>query len=215
MKLLVKERVTTMTLPRYVTIAMDLAERIYQGELLEGEKVYGRSTLAASYRVSPETVRRAVRLLSEMDVVNVSDKSGIYIRSRQQAYVFLQHYNTRQNFEEIRAKIAHLQTAKMQIERELNDYLDMYMEYAMGLERHHKKDHVQIIIDATSPIINQTVASTQFWRHTNGTILSVKRDGMEYISPGPDFTFQANDELTIVCATQYRERLEKFLEQSL
>lgn len=55
-----------MTSPRYVKIAMAVAERIYRGEFAIGEKVRGRSTLAGQYGVSPETIRRATSLLSEI-----------------------------------------------------------------------------------------------------------------------------------------------------
>lgn len=200
-----------MTSPRYIKIAMDLAERIYRGELAIGEKVRGRSTLAGQYGVSPETVRRATSLLSEMNVVKVYDKSGIYIESREQAYAFLQQYRTKQNFQEIREKIAKLQQQKQAIEKELNLYLDMYMEYAIGLEQHTTKDVLRYTLTQQSGIIGRSVASTQFWRHTNATILSVTRNAREFISPGPDFTFQAGDDITVVCEPEHKEKLTKFL----
>lgn len=200
-----------MTSPRYIKIAMDLAERIYRGELAIGEKVRGRSTLAGQYGVSPETVRRATSLLSEMNVVKVYDKSGIYIESREQAYAFLQQYRTKQNFQEIREKIAKLQQKKQTIEKELNLYLDMYMEYAIGLEQHTTKDVLRYTLTQQSAIIGRSVASTQFWRHTNATILSVTRNAREFISPGPDFMFQAGDDITVVCEPEHKEKLTKFL----
>ncbi|WP_108306456.1 TrkA C-terminal domain-containing protein [Metalysinibacillus jejuensis] len=200
-----------MTAPRYVKIAMDVAERIYRGEFAIGEKVRGRSTLAGQYGVSPETVRRATSLLSEMGVVKVYDKSGIYIESREQAYAFLQRYRTKQNFQEIRERITQLQQQKQAIEKELNLYLDMYMEYAMGLEQYNSKDVFRFILTEDSGIINKTVASTQFWRHTNATILSVTRAGKAYISPGPNFVFQQDDEITVVCEPEHKAKLQRFL----
>ena len=200
-----------MTSPRYVKIAMAVAERIYRGEFAIGEKVRGRSTLAGQYGVLPETIRRATSLLSEMGVVKVYDKSGIYIESKEQAYAFLQRYRTKQNFQEIREKITQLQQQKQIIEKELNLYLDMYMEYAVGLEQHTEKDVMRTTLTQHSTIIGQTVASTQFWRHTNATILSVTRQGRAYISPGPNFIFQANDEITVVCEPAYQKKLMIFL----
>ena len=51
---------------QYLQIALDLATRIAQGELTEGSRIYGRSVLASEYGVSPETIRKALRLLADI-----------------------------------------------------------------------------------------------------------------------------------------------------
>ena len=61
---------------QYLQIALDLATRIAQGELAEGSRIYGRSVLASEYGVSPETIRKALRLLADMKVVDVKPQSG-------------------------------------------------------------------------------------------------------------------------------------------
>ena len=73
---------------RYIDIALNIATLIVNGELSEGDKVSGRSTLAGRYNVSPETVRRAVTLLKESGVVDSSPKSGISILSAYKAHEF-------------------------------------------------------------------------------------------------------------------------------
>ena len=50
---------------QYLQIALDLATRIARGELAEGSRIYGRSVMASEYGVSPETIRRALRLLAD------------------------------------------------------------------------------------------------------------------------------------------------------
>ena len=55
--------------PRYEKIALDIANAIYKGQYEEGEKIYGRSTLAGTYNVSPETIRRAIKILEDVGVV--------------------------------------------------------------------------------------------------------------------------------------------------
>ena len=51
------------TIPIYQKIALDLANKIHSGEIQEGSVIYGRSILAGKYNVSPETIRRAIKLL--------------------------------------------------------------------------------------------------------------------------------------------------------
>lgn len=190
---------------------MDIAKRIHMGEIQVGEKVRGRSTLASQYSVSPETIRRSISLLSEMGVVRVYDKSGIFIESKEKAYLFIQQHKAKQNLHEIRQKIIQLQHRKFEIEKELNNYLDTLLEYSMGLERFSSKELHRVKIQPGSPIIGQTVASTQFWKHTNATILSVIRMEDEYISPGPDFMFTSEDILTVICAEENLSKVEEFL----
>ena len=66
---------------QYLQIALDLATRIAQGELTEGSRIYGRSVLASEYGVSPETIRKALRLLADMKVVDVKPQSGAVVLS--------------------------------------------------------------------------------------------------------------------------------------
>ena len=73
----------TVVPAQYLQIARDLAERIARGELPEGSRIYGRSVMASEYNVSPETIRRALRLLSDMKVVEVKPQSGAVVLSQQ------------------------------------------------------------------------------------------------------------------------------------
>lgn len=50
----------TIEKPKYRQISLDIARKIINGDIKEGEKLYGRSELAALYNVSPETIRRAI-----------------------------------------------------------------------------------------------------------------------------------------------------------
>jgi hypothetical protein len=66
-----------------------------------------------------------------MDIVKVSEKSGIYVTSAENAYAYLQKFNSRKDIREIRQKIKELQSEKLKIEKEINKYLDIILEYSM------------------------------------------------------------------------------------
>ena len=72
-------------LPQYMRIARSIAQRIADGELMEGEKLSGRSKLSSEYNVSPETIRKAVQVLQDRAVVIVREQSGVYVLSAEQA----------------------------------------------------------------------------------------------------------------------------------
>lgn len=77
-------------LPQYMRIAVSVAVRIADGQLAEGEKLSGRSKLSSEYQVSPETIRKSVQLLRDMQVVTVKEQSGVYVRSAENAKRYLQ-----------------------------------------------------------------------------------------------------------------------------
>ncbi len=83
-----------VTIPRYLKIAVDIAARIASGEILEGEKLKGRSVLSTEYNVSPETIRRAMSVLSDKKVVEVFLGSGIIVYSREKAVEFVRSFKT-------------------------------------------------------------------------------------------------------------------------
>ena len=89
----------------YNRIAISVAERIAAGELREGEKISGRSKLSSEYEVSPETVRRAIQLLSDMRVVAVKEQSGVYVLSADNAKRYLQNFENRADLMSRRRKL--------------------------------------------------------------------------------------------------------------
>ena len=75
--------------PVYQQIAIDIANRIANGEFAAGSKLHGRSTLAGQYNVSPETIRRSIALLEDMKIVEVYQGSGIVVISKEEAFKFI------------------------------------------------------------------------------------------------------------------------------
>ena len=73
-------------IPVYEKIAIDIAHRIYEGSLRTGDTIHGRSTMASEYNVSPETIRRAIRILEDVGVVQTTKGSGTQIISKEKAY---------------------------------------------------------------------------------------------------------------------------------
>jgi len=64
-------------MPRYQQIALDIATQIVKQQYKVGDRIYARSSLASKYHVSPETARRAICLLADMDIVEAEKGSGV------------------------------------------------------------------------------------------------------------------------------------------
>ena len=74
---------------QYRKIAADIAAKLLDKQYQIGERIYARSNIASQYSVSSETARRAIALLSDMGVVEVTKGSGVVIKSYENARSFL------------------------------------------------------------------------------------------------------------------------------
>ncbi|NLD21693.1 MAG: winged helix-turn-helix transcriptional regulator, partial [Bacteroidales bacterium] len=75
--------------PYYEKIAIDIASRIINDEFKQGTRLLGISTMASQYKTSSETVRKALRLLSDMKVVEVMPQRGSIVLSKDNAERYL------------------------------------------------------------------------------------------------------------------------------
>ncbi|MCK4260879.1 MAG: GntR family transcriptional regulator [Halanaerobiales bacterium] len=198
--------------PRYLKIALDIAYRIFSGEFKEKQKISGRSTLAGTYNVSPETIRRSVSLLKDMNVVEVIEKSGIHVISKKNAQLFIQKFNTQKNIIELKEKNLNLIAQKKEIEREIEKNINSIIEYSIQLRNFGMIHPFEIEIKPSSPLINKTVGETHFWQNTGATIIGVKRDGELCISPGCSLCFAEKDVIFLVCKSDNFEKIKKFIE---
>lgn len=97
-----------ITIPRYLKIAVDISARIVSGDLLEGDKLKGRSVLSTEYSVSPETIRRAMSILSDKKVVDVVAGSGITVLSKAKAIQFLNNFKEDERINQMRSRLSQM-----------------------------------------------------------------------------------------------------------
>ena len=94
--------------PAYMQVARDIAGRIAAGEIREGERFSGRSLMSSQYNVSPETIRRALGLLAEMDVVSMRQNVGAEVKSRERAALYVDQYGEAVGMRLLREELSRL-----------------------------------------------------------------------------------------------------------
>lgn len=199
--------------PIYRKIALDVAARIYNGELKEGERIHGRSTLAGEYNVSPETIRRAMNLLEDMQVIAVNQGSGIYIKSKKNAYDFIERFQDRQSVATLRTDINRLMDQKQLIEDQIRDIYDKIIDYSSRLKNINPINPLEVDIPDKCHLIGRTVTETKFWQNTGATIVGIRRNGKLILSPGPYAGFEAGDVILVVGDMGVLERIRKYMEE--
>ena len=186
------------TMPIYQKIALDLANKIYTGSIVEGSTLYGRSVLAGKYNVSPETIRRAIKLLEDIKIVESVKGKGVIVLSSKNALSFIKKYQDITNISSYKSSLYKLLSEKSKLENEIVDTLNKIIDYSNRLEIINPLVPVQFNIEKNCKYIGKTAGETKFWQNTGATIVAVKRGEELIISPGPYIEFLVGDLLLVV-----------------
>ncbi len=197
--------------PIYIKIALDLAGRICNGEIKEGRRIFGRSTLAGEYNVSPETIRRAVSLLEDMGVVVSSHGSGIYVNSVSGAYSFIEKYQNKESIRTLKNEMKELMNKKHAIEQEISEKIEKIIDYSDRLKNINALTPLEIDIEEGSHLIGKTIKESMFWQNTGATIIAIKRHGTIILSPGPYGGFEKEDSIFVVGDSNTLARVREFM----
>jgi K+/H+ antiporter YhaU regulatory subunit KhtT len=197
--------------PVYAKIALDLAGKIAAGELTEGTRLSGRSLLSGLYRVSPETIRRAIQLLEDMEIVRSRTGSGIFVVSREQARHYVERYRVKTGIRSIRDEIRQLNRQKEAIEKKISVLIERLEEQADRLQNVRPVYPCEIVVPEGSPLIGKTINDAKFWQNTGGTIVAIQRESVIIHSPGPYAVFTAQDILFITGEPGIEARSEDYL----
>ena len=194
-------------LTQYTRIAISLAERIASGQLKEGDKVSGRSKLSPEYNVSPETIRRALRLLADMKVVEVKEQSGVYVLSADNARRYLRNFAEQTDMRS-KQQLRELLTRQEQLNRQMaalcRDILDEISQTPDALPNYCCR-----VPDGWSHS-GTTVGSLRFWQATGATIVAIRRNLSYIVSPGPYAELYAGDTVIFVGDAKAREAVSHF-----
>ncbi|KPU46081.1 DNA-binding transcriptional repressor ExuR [Oxobacter pfennigii] len=197
--------------PMYQQIALDIARRVVNGDFQAGCKIHGRSTLAGEYNVSPETVRRAVILLQDMDVVSVSHGSGITINSQEEACKFIDKFKDMESIASLKMNLDKLFEDKKEIDSNLANTIEKIIDYSDRLRNISPYNPLEIEIKEDSMVVGETVSSVKFWQNTGATIIAIRRDKDIILSPGPYAEFRAGDVIVVVGDEGVLKRVKVFL----
>jgi len=202
------------TMARYEKIAFDIATKIVKKEYTEGQKLYGRSTLAGRYNVSPETIRRAVALLQTMGIVEVFQGSGIKVKDRNSAKKYVESFNHRQDLLVAREKYISLLDEKRDLDKKIEDQMDRVLMYSSRLLSILPRVG-EIVIEQNSPLIGKSLMELQFRKKTDATVIVVERKGEEIFSPNKDFVLQEGDCSIFIGSTDKTEKIEKYVNSQI
>ena len=184
---------------QYLQIALDLATRIARGDLPEGGRIYGRSVMASEYNVSPETIRRALRLLADMKVVEVRPQSGAVVLSADSARRYIENFEESADVRALRQQLKELLAEYADLSRRMTETVTALVKtretFAAAGE---PLPNYEVPVPPDSPLIGQSIGALKFWQSTGGTIVAIRRGQTVILSPGPYAEMFAGDIIVLV-----------------
>ncbi len=197
--------------PIYKKIAIDIANKIVKGDIKEKEKISGRSVLASMYNVSPETIRRAVALLHEAEVVSVSQGSGIEVLSIPAAERFIYKNKDNEYLMSIKENVRELLEQHRKLDEQIQKSFEEITDYVERFQNISPFTLIEVEINKDCKMLGKRIVETRFWQHTGATIIAYRREGQIAISPGPDYTFLEGDIIVVTGIKDVYERVYHYI----
>ena len=199
-------------LPQYRRIAYDIASRVAAGEIPVKRKMSGRSLLASEYGVSPETIRRALKLLTDMKVVETRAGSGVYAISQDNAkrYCMSREGEEERNGLELRFKELVSKHSDLSLE-----ILDIASEMTRARQTAKPQmPYYEETVESGSSLVGKSIGGLQFWQTTGATIVGIRRGKRVILSPGPDAELYDGDLIIFVGEKDAADLVKKLVSGS-
>ena len=182
--------------PIYQKIAIDIASKIAAGKYKAGEKIYGRSMLAAHYAVSPETIRRAMFMLQDVGIVAIESGSGSTVLS---------------TITELKKNI---ETLSEQQKKQQDDILDNVHQLLEYIEKFRLASPIlpyEVKITQDCRFLGQMISEINFWQSTGVTVVAIRKGEELIVSPGPYALFEAGDVFIMVGPEDSHSKVQDYL----
>ncbi|HHU89540.1 MAG TPA: GntR family transcriptional regulator [Clostridiaceae bacterium] len=189
------EKVAT---PLYLKIALDIASRIARGEFKENTKIYGRSIMSSEYGVSPETIRRSLKLLSDMNVVEVKQSSGAVVLSRKNAQEYINRFKGRENAKTLHQQLKNLVEKQSKLSKEITHVSNMITRFSVKWSHSNPLKNFEVEVGKGSPVVGKSINELNFWHATGATIVAIRRNNEIILSPGPYAVLAENDTIIFI-----------------
>ncbi len=188
----------TVAPAQYLQIALDIAGRVSSGKIPEGTRLYGRSVLASEYAVSPETIRRALRLLADMKVVDIKPQSGAVVLSADSARRYIDNFDQAADIRALEEQLRTYAEQYRDLGRKIQDTVAALIRSRESFSSAEPLPNFEVMVPEGSPVLGKSVGELKFWQSTGGTIVAIRRGPSTILSPGPYAQLYAGDVIVLV-----------------
>lgn len=184
--------------PKYQKIAVDLASKIADHSFSVGEKIHARSTLANKYSVSPETARKAINILVDLEIVTAKHGSGFYVNSIENAKEFVKQHQDVQTIQQLKEELIDSVEKQKEELSYFSELLDKLVDQTKRFDSVNPLNPVTFTLTEQADHLGMTVGEINLWQNTSATLVAIKHQEELLVSPGPYAKITTGDTLYLV-----------------
>ena len=196
--------------PVYSQVAFDVASKIASGDIREGDRFTGRSLMGSQYGVSSETIRRAMRHLSDMGIISVQNNVGSTVLSQKRAREYVEQYQEDKDLRALKAELREMLAQRDALNEKINATVQRIIDLG---ERFWRSDWMRTYEFRVSdgPAAGQSIGGLQFRQRTGATIVAVRSGETVLLSPSPQTVLHSGDVLVVACELEQIEAVSDLL----
>ena len=208
-------KVESIITAKYQKVALEVAQRIVDGKYKVGEKIKSRSTIASNFGVFPETARKAINVLVDLDILEVKQGSGSIVLSKEKAEEFIEQFDSTNNIKSLsRNIIATINHQKQEMDT-MKKMIHAFMNQSSLAKKHYPFRPYELTVTGPDKI-GKSLSELNIWHQTGATIIAIQHKETLTLSPGPYASIKENDILYFVGDDQVLTRMDAFFnEESL
>ncbi|HFI0792069.1 TPA: TrkA C-terminal domain-containing protein [Streptococcus suis] len=197
---------------RYQQVAVALAKQITDGKYSIGEKLKARSTVASNFNVSPETARKAINLLVDLDIVEVRHGSGVTVLSKENAQNFLKTFESAHSLQEQKLELKeHIARQKQELDQ-IEKRVEQIVAQTRSINNSYPFEPFQLLLDKDSDLFGRQLKELNLWQTTGATLIAIERNGEIVLSPGPYAVLEKGDTIYFVGSEQTYSRVNNLFQ---
>jgi len=182
--------------PVYSQVAYDIATKIAKGTLPEKSRFSGRSLMASQYRVSQETIRRALNQLADMGIIRVLS-SGAEVLSQAKATEYIEKFQSTRDLLSLKNELRLLLNKRDELDKRILELIDQITDLNERFTNSDPLKNYEFEILPESQLVGKTIGESEFRRITGATIVAIRSQGQINLSPDPSTVFKPFDILVV------------------
>lgn len=198
--------------PVYSQVAYDIAMKIAKGAIKENSRFSGRSLMSAEYGVSQETIRRALKQLADLEIIDIHQASGVVVTSQAKAASYIEKFENAKDVRSLKAQLKQLIQERQELDAKICLLIDQIVDLNERFVNSDPLKNFELEILPGSRLIGQTIGECKFRQNTNATIVAIKNQEQINLSPSPDTVFKPYDILVVSGKPSALETLKHFIQ---
>lgn len=198
-------------IPQYQKVAIDIAGKIVDGTYVVGERIYTRSKIAGNYGVSSETARKAMCILSDLQIVDAKKGAGVIVKSFEKARDYLDTMIEIRTLNSIETSLNHCMEKQIENLHQMKEDIQELKSRIEYFRHGNQYTPYSVEISKTCDKVGLSISELNFWQNTGATITALWHEDEVLVSPGPYAKFEVGDRIFFVGNIDSPARVEKFL----